>query len=237
MTGIAFRIERDELHERFGGELPRGALGLLEGEPGSGRSVLCQRLVFGALANRHAVTYLTTEHSTLGFLRQMHSLGYDVGALVAKGQLLLLSGFPALGARAPLGDALGNLVQASRAWAADLVVVDDLGSLVVAAAERHGEAAARAQCDALVLRMREANAAGTTVLCTTDAAGPAAGYLGAMRAAAQVLLELRVELVGASLARRMLVKRLAGVPERTGDTMGFRVEPGLGILVEIRSVT
>lgn len=237
MTGIAFRIERDELHERLGGELPRGALGLFEGEAGAGRSVLCQRLVFGALENHHKVTYLTTEHSTLGFLGQMHSLGYDVGKLVATGQLLVLPGFPALGPRAAPGDALERLVAAKRLWASDLVVLDDLASLVQAAEERHGAATARELCDALLQRIREVNAAGTTVLCTTDANGPVSGHLAGMRAAAQVLLELQVELVGASLARRMLVKRLAGVPERTGDTMGFRVEPGLGILIEIRSVT
>lgn len=237
MGGIAFRIERDELHERLGGELPRGALGLLEGEPGSGRSVLCQRLVYGALANHHRVTYLTTEHSTLGFLRQMHSLGYDAGTHAAEGSLLLLPGFPGLGPRAPPGVALARLVAARRAWDADLVVVDDATSLVAAAQEQDGGPGARALCDALLLRARQANAAGATVLLTTDREGPVAPLLAPLRAAAEVLLELRVELVGASLARRLLVKRLAGVPERTGDTMGFRVEPGLGILVEIRSVT
>lgn len=237
MRGIDFRIERDELHERLGGELPRGALGLLEGEPGSGRSALCQRLVYGALANGHACTYLTTEHGTAGFLRQMHTLGYDVGPRVARGQLLVLAGFPDLAPRAAPGEALARLVLAQALWARELVVLDDAGALVADAQSKLGEPEARRLCDALARRVRAANAAGATVLLTSDREGAHAPLLQPLRAAAELLLELRVELVGASLARRMLVRRLAGAPERSGDTMGFRVEPGLGILVEIRSVT
>jgi archaeal flagellar protein FlaH len=237
MAGIAFRIERDELHERLGGELPRGAMGLAEGEPGSGRSVLFQRLLYGALENKHRCTWLSTEHGTLGFLRQMRSLGYDVAPAVARGQLLLLSAYPVLGGRAPASEALPRLVGAQRLWDADLVVLDDIGSLVVASVEARGDGPTRALLDAMVQRIRSANLKGTTVLMTSDLQGGAAPLLAPLRSMAEVLLELRVELVGASLARRMLVKRLAGVPERTGDTMGFRVEPGLGLLVEIRSVT
>jgi flagellar protein FlaH len=236
-AGIAFRIDRDELHERLGGQLPRGALGLCEGEPGSGRSVLCQRLVFGALANGHTVAYLTTEHGTLGFLRQMHTLGYDVAAHLAKGALLLLPGYPTLSGRVPMGDALGRLVLARGLWKRDLVIIDDFGALLQASLEAHGEAWTRALADKCLQQIRAANEGGTTVLLTADKEGPHGALLQSYRARAEMLLEMQVELIGATLARRMLVRRLAGVPDRTGDTMGFRVEPGMGILVEIRSVT
>jgi flagellar protein FlaH len=237
MRGLDFRIERDELHERLGGALPRGALGIVEGEPGSGRSALCQRLVFGALQNGHAVTYLTTEHGTLGFLRQMSTLGYDIAPRLARGELLLLTAFPFLAPRAAPGDGLARLVQARKLWERELVVLDDFGALVAAALEAHGPGETRRQLDRFAQRARAANAAGATVLLTSDREGPHAPALQGLRASAELLLELRVELVGASLARRLLVRRLAGAPERTGDTLGFRVEPGLGILVEIRSVT
>ncbi|HEV8358964.1 MAG TPA: ATPase domain-containing protein [Candidatus Thermoplasmatota archaeon] len=237
MAGIAFKIDRDELHERLGGELPRGALGLAEGEPGSGRSVLMQRLVYGALANDYKCAYLTTEHSTTGFLRQMHTLGYDVGPRVATSQLLLLTGFPAFGARAPPGDVLARLAQAKAMWEREFVVIDDFGLLLQWSLEARGEGETRALADQIAQRIRQVNARGATVILTADRDGPHAPLLQPVRASAEILLSLSVELVGASLARRMLVKRLAGVPDRTGDTMGFRVEPGMGILVEIRSVT
>jgi len=78
MDYISLHLDRDDLNDKIGGGLPKGSLMIVEGESGIGKSILCQRITYGALVNGYTVTYISTEMTTLDFVRQMASLNYNI---------------------------------------------------------------------------------------------------------------------------------------------------------------
>jgi flagellar protein FlaH len=51
-----------------------------------------------------------------------------------------------------------------------------------------------------------------------------------------VFFELEMVEVGSDIRRQINVKRFAGMGEQVGDTIGFSVRSGTGIVIESRSV-
>ena len=49
--------------QSLGGGQPLGSLTLIEGTSGSGKSVVCQHLVYGSLLDGHSVAFFVSEHS------------------------------------------------------------------------------------------------------------------------------------------------------------------------------
>ncbi len=66
------------LDQRMGGGLPFGTLNLAVGAASSGKSVLCQHLMFGALEGDYGTAYFTSEHGPESLLEQMRSVGLDI---------------------------------------------------------------------------------------------------------------------------------------------------------------
>ena len=56
------------------------------------------------------------------------------------------------------------------------------------------------------------------------------------RAIADVFIELEMVEVGNDVRRQVNVKRFAGMGEQVGDTIGYSVRSGTGIVIESRSV-
>jgi len=50
-------LQRDELERNLGGGIPKNSILLIEGEDGSGKSILSQRLIFSFLKSEASVTY------------------------------------------------------------------------------------------------------------------------------------------------------------------------------------
>ena len=67
-----------EINKYLGGGIPLGSLALIEGESGTGKSVLCHHLAHGALLSDLAVAYYTTEYTAESLLAQMASCGLEV---------------------------------------------------------------------------------------------------------------------------------------------------------------
>ena len=61
-------LERDGLHRNLGGGFPKGAIVLMIGKYGAGKSAVSQRLTYGFLKNGHSVTMVSTEFTTKAFL-------------------------------------------------------------------------------------------------------------------------------------------------------------------------
>jgi len=60
--------------------------------------------------------------------------------------------------------------------------------------------------------------------------------IGPFRAIADVFIELEMIEVGNDTRRQINVLRFAGMGEQVGDTVGFSVRSGTGIVIESRSV-
>lgn len=68
----------EELDSRLGGGIPVPSLLLVEGEHGTGKSVLVQQIAFGALKSGYVVYYVTTESTVRDLLLQAKRLSLDL---------------------------------------------------------------------------------------------------------------------------------------------------------------
>ena len=101
----SFIIKQDDLCTRLGGGLPKGALIVMVGPVGAGKSVICQRFIQGLLKNNARVAYVSTELTTRSMLDQMASLGYNEawGAIPSE-KFVFVPTHPTIGERSPRGE-------------------------------------------------------------------------------------------------------------------------------------
>lgn len=234
-------LERDELSDRLGGGIPHGSLVIIEGEFGTGKSILLQRLLYGLLKNQAKVTVVSTELTTLHFIEQMHSLEYAVDEHIFNRSLLFLPVYPVLGFRGRKTDLMDRLLNAKRMYDSDVIAIDAFSQLVkdwvkalgADADERFKEERIE---DALYL-FKLLNAKGKSVILTLQPGDMPDDIASALKAAADVYLSLRLDSVGGVVSRSIFVRRFSRAEKNVADIVPFRVEPKSGFIVEIKSVS
>lgn len=231
---LNIQLDRDELAKRLGGKLPQGALGLIEGGSGSGKSVLAQRLSYGLLEHGIPVVYVSTEFTTSAFLDQMEGLGYPIEEAFTDHQLRFCSTTPMLGHPVPTEDRLPRLLDARRLLTTPVVIVDVFSQLVEPHLE-HGKRGTRV-LEHLVRTLKQVNATGTTLLLTIDPRHLEGVDSSSLTGAADIRLECVKERVGGQVDRYIVPKKFARANGTVGDVIPFRVEPGAGFIVEIKAV-
>ena len=236
-----FSLDRDELADRLGGGLPNGALGVLEGEYGTGKSIVTQRILYGLLRNNHKVTLVSTELTTLHFIEQMHSLDYPVEEHIFARNLLFLPVYPVLGFRGKKTDLMDRLLNAKKMYESDIIVIDAFSSLVrdwlraLPDGTPMQEKVERIE-DALYL-FKLLNAKGKTVLITMQPGDCPEEIMGVLKSAADVYLTMKVDTAGGVVSRSIFVRRFGRAEKAVADIIPFRVEPKSGFIVEIKSVS
>ena len=113
----------------MGASLPNRSLWMIQGEVGSGKSLVSQRLIFGLLENGSKVLVVTTELTTRGWIEQMESIGYPVTEHIAKGKLLVFSRVGVI-ADVKEGVDLFDVLESEAVEKSDVVVVDSASSLM-----------------------------------------------------------------------------------------------------------
>lgn len=234
-------LDRDELSDRLGGGLPHGSLVIIEGEFGTGKSILLQRLLYGLLHNGSKVTVVSTELTTLHFIEQMASLEYPVDEHIFSRSLLFLPVYPVLGFRGRKTDLMDRLLNAKKMYESDVIAIDAFSQLVkdwvkalgTEADERFKEERIE---DALYL-FKLLNAKGKTVVLTLQPGDMPEDVASALKAAADVYLSLKLDSVGGVVSRSIFVRRFSRAEKNVADIVPFRVEPKSGFIVEIKSVS
>ena len=77
---------------------------------------------------------------------------------------------------------------------------------------------------------------GKVIVLTVDPSTVDEEAIGPFRSIADVFLELEMIEVGNDVRRQISVKRFAGMGQQVGDTIGYSVRSGTGIVIESRSV-
>lgn len=235
MTGhLRFDVERDELAQRLGDGLPRNALIVVVGEAGAGKSLLCQRLAFGLLRHGARTAYVSTELRLPTFLEQMRSIDYGVELDLLDRRLDFYATHPGRGRVVPKAYQLLRLLASPRVRDHDAILVDRFSTLLRDARElgpgRHGIV------DVALEHLPRWASDGRAVLLAVDPADLGPQELGALEALADIYLELRTELVGSRAIHLLRVRRFARPLHRVHDLVAFRVEPGIGLAIEIKEV-
>jgi flagellar protein FlaH len=238
--------ERDRLNKELGGGIPPGSIVLVEGDYGAGKSAMSQRFAYGLCETGHRVTMLSTELTVGSFLDQMHSLDYGMVEHMLDEQILFLhadigdsNNFSSNSDDSDRKDLLRRLMEANVMWDADVILVDTFDAILrndpkfEALVRKNEERQAALE---VISFFREVIAQGKVIVLTVDPSTLDEDAIGPFRSIADVFLELEMIEVGNDVRRQISVKRFAGMGEQVGDTVGFSVRSGTGIVIESRSV-
>jgi flagellar protein FlaH len=238
--------DHDRLNKELGGGIPPGSIVLVEGDYGAGKSAMSQRFTYGLCEEGYTVTMLSTELTVGSFIDQMHSLSYGMVEHILDENCLFL--------HAEVGDTntltggeddsdrkelLKRLMEAEVMWSTDVIVIDTFDAILrndpkFEALVRQNEE--RQAALEIIGFFRDLISRGKVIMLTVDPSTLDGEALGPFRSIADVFIELEMIEVGNDVRRQISVKRFAGMGEQVGDTIGYSVRSGTGIVIESRSV-
>jgi len=238
--------ERDRLNKELGGGMPPGSIVLVEGDYGAGKSAMSQRFTYGLCEEGHTVTMLSTELTVGSFLEQMNSLDYDMVDHMLDEDVLFLHAdigdsntFSSDDSEGDRKELLKRLMEAEVMWDSDVIIIDTFDAILrndpkFEALVRQNEE--RQAALEIISFFRDVISRGKTIMLTVDPTTLDEEALGPFRSIADVFLELEMVEVGNDVRRQANVLRFAGMGEQVGDTIGYSVRSGTGIVIESRSV-
>lgn len=238
--------DRDRLNKELGGGIPTGSIVLMEGDYGAGKSAISQRFAYGLCETGKSVSFLSTELEVQGFVKQMHSLNYNVEEHLLFENMLFLHGDLDSGSVLTASDdeqnrqdLLTDLMDEETIWTADVVIIDTFDAILrndpkFEALVRQNEE--RQAALEIISFLRDIISQGKVVVLTVDPSTVGEEAIGPFRSIADVFIELEMIEVGNDIRRQLFIKRFAGMGEQVGDRIGYSVRSGTGIVIENRSV-
>ena len=208
-----FELERDSLEKLLGDGFPVGSIILMEGGEGSGKTLLCWRICYGALKNGETVTYISSEHTTRSFIQHMTSLNYSPLKYLINGTLLFI---PETTLRGPIKMTLVSMLKKREIISSDLIILD-MPRLT------------REDVSGIYAIMKRLTWYRKSIILACN------GDVG-LREEADIYLKIIRSMRESGLAHEIDIVRFAGTTERFRESIDFRVEPGVGFVLEITEV-
>ncbi|OYT45991.1 hypothetical protein B6U90_02050 [Thermoplasmatales archaeon ex4484_6] len=227
---LSIAIDRDELHEQMGGGFPKGTLCYMEGSHSSGKSVIAQRLLFGLLENGYTVTYISTELTMNEFIEQMYSLDYRIANHLLNDRLTYIPVYPLLSSMKKRDDFMEKLMRAEKIFDSDVIFIDTLSSLVGSSIR------ANMSSYRFLQFLKRLSALGKVIVMTVDPDEMPASLGEPFKSSSTSYWALTVSNVGGTLARILKLMRFGGAENPFEEAIGFKVSPGVGIIIEITTV-
>ena len=227
--GYEFTLEQDSLSNAMGARLPNRSLWMIQGEVGSGKSLISQRLIYGLLENGSKLLVITTELTTRGWIEQMESIGYPITEYIASGRLLVFSRFGVI-ADAKEGVGMFDILNSDAVDKADVVVLDSASALLPNGLESSEQVS-------ILQKLRKICSDSRSLLLTVDPVEVDANLLHKLRSSCEVLLDMRAGFVGGEIKRTIVVTRFLRAAGPVQASIGWRVEPYMGFIVDITAVS
>ena len=212
-----------EIDQKMGGGIPAGSLTLIEGANDTGKSVLTQQLMWGALQQGFSLATYTTENTIKSLLKQMDSLSLDVSDYFIFGRLQIypihLKGVEWAGG-IPLLDYIASHIKAKPG---EVILIDSLTVFVSDASDNailNFFTSCKNICDS-----------GKTILITAHTFAFSEEMLTRVRSICDAHLSLKKEEVGDRLIRTLEVAKIRGAQKTTGNVVAFEVEPAFGLRI------
>ncbi len=225
-----FELSRDGLHRQLGGGIPKGTLFILTGENGTGKSAISERMVYGFLKHGHSVTYISTELTTPGFRDQMNSLDYPVSQFLLDKTLVFVPVFPLLGQSRTREDFLGRLKNAKGLYHSDVVVIDTISSLIKNDIDEE-------RAFEMLGFFKKLCGQSKTFILTFDTDELSERVISPFKSVSDIFIELKKEVIEGSVDHLMYVTRYGTAQAPVSNSIGFRIEPGAGFIVDITMVS
>jgi len=208
--------------QKMGGGLPTGTVNLAVGAAASGKSVICQNLVWGALEGGYEVAVFSSEFSRSELPAQMASIGLDVTEHISSAKLDILpmpesdEGEDAETLLLRLSKAIEGLSRG-----AEFIVVDSLTDLAGSCSEQ--------AVIAFFSACRRLGNNGRTILISVHSYAFNAEMFQRLRTLCDGYLTLGSEQVRGKSLRILQVNKMNTTELGVGNTVAFLVEPDTGV--------
>lgn len=222
-------LRTDELHRKIGAGLPKGMIMLVEGEDGGGKSIVAQRFLYGILKNGHTATLVCSEMTTKDFVNQMKSVEYDIHSYLTSGKFLYIPMFPRIGKVVPRTDFLERLMKAEQLFKNEVIIIDTLNSLIA-------ETISKEELFKLISFLKKISNLDKTIIITANPGMLDPYFMNILRGMVDIHFKLEIKMVGGNLKRAIKIYRFRGSSITVASTLGFRVEPKIGFVIEIAAV-
>ena len=212
-----------EMDRKLGGGIPHGTLLLVEGSESSGKSTLIQQLAWSALNCDERASLYITEQTVQSLLRQTDSLGISIRDHFLMGRIQIYPVSITLDSVEP--DVLFNelFCHIESEKSSRVIVVDSLTTFVSHVGGK--------QIQDFFARCKSLCDTGKVIICTAHTAAFEEDVFTRVRSVCDAFIRLNVQNVGSKLSKTMEVAKIRGADMKTGDILGFEVEPGRGIRV------
>ncbi|MFH1447960.1 MAG: ATPase domain-containing protein [Candidatus Micrarchaeota archaeon] len=225
----AFKLQRDELDKRLGGGIPTGSLILIDGDHGSGKSVLLQRMVYGFLEKGHSVTFLSSQFTTRDFISQMYSLNYPILPSLAANKLLFISIYPLI-SESKRGDFFfRKLMETRDLYRNEILVVDALSSLIKYNKDNQ-------KLSDLIAFFKRITGTGKTIALTVNTEDLTPDATEILRSSAHIYITTKRKAIGDSIKLSIVVNKYLSAQNPYTTVTNFRIVPKIGFVIEISSV-
>ncbi len=227
--GFPFVLETDSLADSMGSRLPNRSLYIVQGDVGSGKSLMGQRLSFGLAENDVKVLVITTELTTRGWIEQMESIGYGVTEFIRTGQLMVFSRFGTIAEALP-NIGIQQVLESEAVSKADIVIIDSASSLMPDDLDENGRFK-------MMQNLRRITSEGRSIMLCVDENEMDSKLLHTLRASSEVVLDMRTAMIGGEIKRNIVVTRYLRAAGPVQSSIGWRVEPSMGFIVDITAVS
>jgi flagellar protein FlaH len=227
--GFPFVLETDSLADSMGSRLPNRSLYIVQGDVGSGKSLMGQRLSFGLAENDVKVLVITTELTTRGWIEQMESIGYGVTEFIRTGQLMVFSRFGTIAEALP-NIGIQQVLDSEAVSKADIVIIDSASSLMPDDLDENGRFK-------MMQNLRKITSEGRSIMLCVDENEMDSKLLHTLRASSEVVLDMRTAMIGGEIKRNIVVTRYLRAAGPVQSSIGWRVEPSMGFIVDITAVS
>lgn len=215
----------EELDTKMAGGLPFPALIVIEGGHGTGKSVLVQQFAYGSLKSGLKVTVVTTETTTIGYVRGMINVGFDVLDEYLRGQLVVYSTqiprvkWVTSTSKDLLFLTLKHMVSNIDKY--DVFVIDSFSILV--------KGSKREDIANFLTVVKKIVDKGKLIILTIHPEGLSESLHAGLKAIADGYIELKNVEMGGRALKVMNIIKLKGVPTVFENTITFDVDPAFGI--------
>jgi flagellar protein FlaH len=214
-----------EIDRKIADGLPLQSLTLIEGENDTGKSVLTQQIIWGAMKQGLDVDLFSSEMTTSTFLKQMESMSLDISDYFAWGYIRLfpvhVAGFE--WAKEDMDGILQRVINHMGTSKAQVIIIDSL-TLFTEYTTNDVILTFFTNCKTLVDK-------GKTILITLHTYAFEEDTLIRLRSICDAHLVLKRTLIGDKYVMMLEVVKVRGAHKATGNVVSFEVHPGFGMKI------
>jgi flagellar protein FlaH len=168
--------------------------------------------------------------TTKGFINQMYSMDYPIAAYLLNGMLLYIPVIPLVQAAKSRFDFIERLMAAEELFEKNVIIIDTISSLIKYSANTEKSLE-------LISFFKKLNGMGKVIILTIEPNQLSEEIASMFRSSCDVYITLKSKPLGSEVKRTILVNKFTGAKGPVGQMIGFRIEPKVGLVVEIASVS